>query len=440
MNNKTTNPRRAALDSLIAAERDGRYSNLEINASIGRSDMTPADRGLYTRLVYGVIERRLTLDHVIGKFSKIPPAQLDDDVLNALRLGLYQLLWMDRVPDHAAVSETAALVQKSKVGYVNAVLRTFLRAGKQIAYPPVTDFYRYCEVKYSVPAETVRFFEESCGVAREETEEFLAAMNREPHIALRVNRLRLTAEEAAAKCGGAVSESAPDIVLTDALDDTVKAGLADGGWFVQDEASRIVSAALGAQPGETVVDSCACPGGKSFSIAIDMHNEGAVYSYDLHKNKLSLIEKGAEKLGITVIRTEARDARKPDEALAGKADRVLCDAPCSGLGVIAKKPDIRYKNLDDIARLPEIQYGILCGASTYVRPGGVLVYSTCTVNRAENEDVVNKFLAEHEDFTLDDDTYLPGGMRTFMPHRDGCDGFFGAKMIRKSSEFCKHIR
>lgn len=431
MNNKPTNPRRAALDSLIATERDGRYSNLEINASIGRTDMSAADRGLYTRLVYGVIEKKLTLDYIIGKFSKIPTAALDPDVLNALRLGLYQLLWMDRVPDHAAVSETAALVQKSKVGYVNAVLRTYLRAGKPVDLPQVSDFYRYCEVKYSVPAETVRFFEESCGVIRDETEAFLAAMNREPRIALRVNRLKLTAEEAAAKCGGTLSETAPDIVLTEALDDCVKAGLADGDWFVQDEASRIVSAALNAQPGETIVDTCACPGGKSFSIAIDMHNEGMVHSYDLHKNKLSLIEKGAKNLGITVIQTEARDARKPDEALAGKADRVLCDAPCSGLGVIAKKPDIRYKNLDDVRRLPEIQYGILCGAATYVKTGGVLVYSTCTVNRAENEEVVEKFLAEHPEFALENDPYLPGGMRTFMPHKDGCDGFFGAKMIRK---------
>jgi len=431
MNNKTTNPRRAALDSLIAAERDGRYSNLEINSAIGRSDMTPADRGLYTRLVYGVIEKKLTLDHIIGQYSRIAAADLDPDVLNALRMGLYQLLWMDRVPDHAAVSETADLVQKSKVGYVNAVLRTFLRAGKTYKMPPETDFYRWCQVKYSVPAETVRFFEESCGIPRAETEEFLAAMNREPHVALRVNRLKLTAEEAAARCGGTVSKTAPDVVLTDSLDDCVKAGLAEGDWFVQDEASRIVSAAVGAVPGEVIVDTCACPGGKSFSIAMDMHNEGTVYSYDLHKNKLSLIEKGAKTLGITVIRTEARDARKPDESLAGKADRVLCDAPCSGLGVIAKKPDIRYKDLEDVKRLPEIQYGILCGASSYVKPGGVLVYSTCTVNREENEAVVDKFLEEHPDFTLEDDGYLPGGMRTFLPHRDGCDGFFGAKMRRK---------
>ena len=432
MNNKTTNPRRAALDSLIATERDGRYSNLEINSAIGRSDMTPADRGLYTRLVYGVIEKKLTLDHIIAQYSRIAPADLDEDVLNALRMGLYQLLWMDRVPDHAAVSETAALVQKSRVGYVNAVLRTFLRAGKTYKMPPESDFYRWCEVKYSVPAETVRFFEESCGIARAETEEFLTAMNREPHVGLRINRLKMTAEEAAAKCGGKLSETAPDIVLAESLDDCVKAGLADGDWFVQDEASRIVSAALGAQPGEVIADTCACPGGKSFSIAIDMHNEGAVHSFDLHNNKLSLIEKGAKTLGITIITTEERDARRPDEALIGKADRVLCDAPCSGLGVIAKKPDIRYKNLDDVKRLPQIQYGILCGAAEYVRPGGILVYSTCTVNRAENEEVVEKFLREHDEFRLADDGYLPGGMRTFLPHRDGCDGFFGAKLIRKN--------
>lgn len=423
-----------ALDSLIAAERDGRYANLEINSAIVRSELTPADKGLYTRLVYGVIEKKLTLDYIIGKFSRIPAEELDPDLLNALRLGLYQLLWLDRVPDHAAVSETVSLVQKSKTGYVNAVLRSFLRAGKTYELPDPDDFYRYCQVKYSVPAETVRFFEENCGIPREETEEFLTAMNREPHVALRVNRLKMTAEDAAEKCGGTISSMAPDVVLTESLDDSAKEGLEDGSWFVQDEASRTVSAALDAQPGDTVIDTCACPGGKSFSMAIDMRNEGTVYSFDLHKNKLSLIQKGAQTLGIDIIRTAERDARKPDETLLGKADRVLCDAPCSGLGVIAKKPDIRYKNLEDVKRLPEIQYGILCGAASYVKPGGVLVYSTCTVNRAENEEIVEKFLREHEDFALIPDRYLPGGMRTFLPHRDGCDGFFGAKMIRKTSE------
>ena len=175
-----------------------------------------------------------------------------------------------------------------------------------------------------------------------------------------------------------------------------------------------------------VLDACACPGGKSFSAALDMANDGQIYSFDLHRNKLSLIEKGAEKLGVTIISTEERDARQPKTDLIGRADRVLCDAPCSGLGVIAKKPDIRYKNLDECAKLPEIQYNVLCGAAEYVRADGVLVYSTCTLNPAENENVVSRFLESHAGFEL-------VSMKTFFPHKDGCDGFFAAKMIRKKS-------
>ena len=279
----------------------------------------------------------------------------------------------------------------------------------------------YLSVAYSVPRELCELLYQSAG---DEIEALLEAMNREPHISLRVNRLKLTAEEAASKTGGVISQVAPDIVKVPSLDEAAKSGIEEGLWFVQDEASRITSSAVGANPGETVVDTCACPGGKSFSMAIDMGNRGTLYSFDLHKNKLSLIKSGAEKLGITIIETGCRDAREPDEALVGKADRVLCDAPCSGLGVIAKKPDIRYKDLAAVGRLPEIQYPVLCGAAAYVKNGGVLVYSTCTINRAENEEVVEKFLREHPEFASE-------SMRTFWPHRDGCDGFFCAVMKKK---------
>jgi 16S rRNA (cytosine967-C5)-methyltransferase len=223
--------------------------------------------------------------------------------------------------------------------------------------------------------------------------------------------------------------------LTADFSSDVRASIDSGDCFVQDEASRICSAVLGAKPGETVADTCACPGGKTFSLALDMENTGELYAFDLHKNKLSLIEKGAAKLGLDIIRTAENDARNPVPHLVGKADRVLCDAPCSGLGVIAKKPDIRYKSLESVGRLPEIQYGVLCGAAAYVRPGGVLVYSTCTLNKAENEEIVLKFLSEHDDFVPEADEKFglgEDGMRTFFPHVDGCDGFFIGKMRRLS--------
>ncbi len=422
---KKETARTLAHRSLMGLEKSGRYSNLEVNSAIMHSALSEADRGLYTRLVYGVTERRITLDYIISEFSSKPTAELDEDVKCALRLGIYQLLWLDRVPDHSAVDESVGLVPRQKRGFVNAVLRSFLRGGKKYSLPDKEDYPTYLSVKYSVPTPLVELF---MSVAGDEIEDLLCAMNREPHIGLRVNRLKITVDEALAKTGGRRSEIAPDVVIVDTLDETVKQGLSDGLWFVQDEASRITSAAVGAKAGETVVDTCACPGGKSFSMAIDMENSGVIRSFDLHKNKLSLIVSGADKLGVEIIETAERDAREPLDELIGRADRVLCDAPCSGLGVIAKKPDIRYKSIGDIERLPEIQYGVLCGASRYVKDGGVLVYSTCTINKAENEDVVMKFLAENSDFTIEEDPYLRGGMRTFMPHRDGCDGFFAAKM------------
>jgi len=425
--NKAKTPRSLAAQSLISLEKNGRYSNLEIDSALKNTDFSHADRALYTRLVYGVTERRITLDYIISQYSKIAVDELDSDVKTALRLGIYQLLFMDRIPAHAAVSESANLVPRSKAGYVNAVLRTFQRAGLSYNLPKEDDRILYLSVKYSVPEDLVRVFDETCG---DECEALLEALNREPKIGIRINTLKTSVQEAIQLTGGVVSQIARDVIKVDGLSEDVKHGIDEGLWFVQDEASYITALSVGSQPGEYVIDTCACPGGKSFSIAINMQNTGEVHSFDLHKNKLSLIRSGAERLGISIITTKEVDGRVPVEELFGTADRVLCDAPCSGLGVIAKKPDIRYKNIADIERLPEIQYAILTGASKYVKNGGVLVYSTCTINKRENEDVVLRFLADNQDFKLTEDENLDGGMKTFLPHRDGCDGFFAAKMVK----------
>lgn len=420
------NAREAALRSLVKIEESGRYSNLEIDSTIEKLELSDVDRALYTRLVYGVTERRLTLDYIISEYSTRDTKELDLDVLTALRLGIYQMTFMDKIPDHSAVNESVSLVSRAKSGYVNAVLRSFIRGGKKYSIPEDEDLR--LEVMYSVPREICRIYKKACP---DEMDALLTAMNREPHIALRLNTLHgneLPVSELLT--GGIPSTIANNIVLVKTMSEEIREGIKQGKWFVQDEASRITSMAVGAKKGETVVDTCSCPGGKSFSMAIDMENCGEVYSFDLHKNKLSLLDKGAERLGISIIKSEARDARHPLESLVGKADRVLCDAPCSGLGIIAKKPEIRYKNISDIEKLPDIQQSVLSGAAEYVREGGVLVYSTCTINPDENEEVVKKFLASHENFKLDENEHLHGGMRTFLPHRDNCDGFFAARMIR----------
>ena len=211
-------------------------------------------------------------------------------------------------------------------------------------------------------------------------------------------------------------------------------GFAQGLFFVQDEASQLCAGLLCATGDDTtVVDVCACPGGKSFSAAIALEGKGKVYAFDLHKNRLSLIESGAERLGLSNIETQARDARTCDEVLLSRADYVICDVPCSGLGVIAKKPDIRHKREEDVASLPAVQYDILCAAVNYLKPGGTLVYSTCTLRRAENEAIVEKFLSAHEGYHLESTGVLgkeDGGMITLLPQTHHTDGFFLAKIVK----------
>jgi 16S rRNA (cytosine967-C5)-methyltransferase len=204
---------------------------------------------------------------------------------------------------------------------------------------------------------------------------------------------------------------------------------------VQDEASQIASAALGARAGDTVYDICACPGSKSFGAALDMENKGSITSFDIHENKLSLVKKSAERLGITILQTQARDGRDFDESLLESADRIVCDVPCSGFGVVAKKPEIRYKELSSCTSLPKIQYDILNNACRYLKPSGTLVYSTCTIFREENEDNVTRFLSEHPDFSLVPfevgALHAKNGMLTLLPSEHGTDGFFIAKFQRK---------
>jgi 16S rRNA (cytosine967-C5)-methyltransferase len=439
MNNKTTNPRRTALDSLIAAERDGRYSNLEINSAIGRTEMTPADRGLYTRLVYGVIERKLTLDHIIDCLSDRPAKDVDTEVRVLLRMGLYQLRFMDRIPDHAAVSETVSLASKRHRGFVNAILRRYTREGESIHWPDkAADPLSYLSLTYSFPLPLCERFVGIFG--KERAERVLAAIDRTPPLTLRVNTCRTGACELSRRltaAGATVSPAlhAPHALRLDGGNPTALPGFDTGDFFVQDEASQVCVEAVDAREGMTVLDICACPGSKSFGMALNMKNTGSLTAFDLHKNKLSLIEKGAARLGLTNISVAERDGRDFDPSLEGVADRVLCDVPCSGFGVLAKKPEIRYKDLSTIAKLPDIQLAILENACRYVRSGGALVYSTCTLLPEENEDNVARFLARHPEFTPCDfavgDLTSAGGMLTLTPDEHGTDGFFVAKFTKE---------
>lgn len=432
MADRITDARLAAAKSLYRIESQGRYSNLEADSFLSScGELSQADRALYTRLVYGVTEKRLTLDCIISQYSARSLDELDSETLISLRLGIYQLLYTERIPDFAAVSASVDTAPKRARGFVNGVLRSFLRADKAYTLPS-GDTPEELSVRYSTNADICDVLCSSYGA--DTARLILEAFSKPGDITLRTNTLRCSVDELEAALPNASRCAICDDMLTvPSLTPEVREGLERGLYFVQDASSRIASSVLGARPGETVVDTCAAPGGKSFSIALDMKNSGRLYSFDLHENKLSLIRRTAERLGITCISTSRSDARNGVCELFEKCDRVLCDAPCSGIGVIAKKPELRYKSIDGIKRLPEIQYDILCGASKYVKRGGVLVYSTCTLNRAENEGTVERFLREHDDFSL-----VPfggvfpsdSGMLTFMPHITGTDGFFVAKMVR----------
>ena len=436
--------REVAFKVLKDAEKNRTYSNIAVDRVLSRSELLGADRGLVTAIVMGVVERKLTLDAIISSLSQ-KGEQTDSDARVLLRMGIYQLYFLDRIPDHAAVNETVALAPKRLRGFINAVLREFLRrreSGRLESLFPSReeDMLGYLSVKYSFPKDVCAEFIKIYGTER--TEVIFEKFNSAPPLTLRINTLKISRDD----YSGRLRESGIDFRLSDRLENAVLLdgvaynelpGVDEGWFFIQDEASQICVEALGAESGETIVDVCSCPGSKSFGSAIRMANEGKIYSFDLHKSKLPLIEKNAERLGISIIGTAERDGRTPDESLFGRADRVLCDVPCSGLGVIAKKPEIRYKSISEFERLPEIQYEILSASARYVRKGGILVYSTCTVLPRENQENVERFLSEHKDFEAVDfrvgELASSCGMLSLSPDIDDTDGFFVAKMRRKEN-------
>ncbi len=429
------NPRKLALLSLIKSDTQECYTNIEINTVLTRASLEKNDKSLYTLLYLGVIEKKLLLDNVISQYSKAPIEQIDVETLNTLRLGLYQLIFTDRIPDYSAVDESVSLAPKRSKGFVNAVLRGFLRSGKKIEYP--TDMWERLSIEGSMPMGIIDLLRESYG--DEVAEQLISYNATDFDLSLRVNTLNVTSQEIYEELKSmgyapAYSAYADDIIKCAVPVSEIKDLIDTGKAFIQDESSRICAKAVGAKPNEKIADVCACPGGKTFSMAIDMENMGEIKASDLHKNKLSLIEKGAKKLGIDIISTREQNAKSYLSEYEGYFDRVLCDVPCSGLGVIFKKPDIKYKSIESIKSLPQIQYDILQNCSNYVRVGGFLVYSTCTICKAENEDNIRRFLLENDSFESVDfsigNVSSTSGMYTFLPHINGTDGFFVAKLRR----------
>ena len=434
------NPREAALGSLIKWEVSGAFSNIELNTVISRSpDAQRNDISLYTLLFLGVIEKKLLLDKIIEKYSRVKLDEIEVDIKNVLRLGIYQLIFTDKIPEYSAVDQSVKLAPKKAKGFVNAILRSFIRDEKKYDLP--SDRLEKISLEYSVPMELIKVFVDSYGI--ETAEKILTLDEKKSPLCLRVNTLKTSQDELISKIKARegsfeISQIASDIIKTSLPISSLTDLIDSGEVFVQDESSRIASCVLMAKPGERIADVCACPGGKSFSIAIDMQNKGELYSSDLHASKLSLIEKGAKRLGIDIISTRVQNAKEFVPENEGAYDRVLCDVPCSGLGVIFKKPDIKYKTTESYKNLPSVQYDILKTSSKYVKKGGVLVYSTCTLNKEENENVIEKFLLENEDFEVFDfevgEIKSTKGGYTFFPHISKTDGFFVARIRRKNDK------
>ncbi len=423
--------RRVALKVLSRIDRDKSYSNLTLDSELKKADLTDADKALASCIVFGVVARKITLDYYISKLTKVAESKIEPQVRNILRMGLYQMMYLDRIPDHAAVNESVNAAPARAKSFVNAVLRRFLRERDTVELP--SDPIMRLSVEESYPIELCKKLTDSYGF--ETARDMLSAMNETPPLTLRVNTLKtdrdtLLSEFLKRGIKAEQGKLTSDSIYVTGTPVTELYGFDERLFFVQDEASQLCVSALDARPQGLVLDCCSAPGSKSFGAAMTMKNKGKILSFDLHENKLSLIRAGAESLGINIIETNAADAREFRSELEGKADAVLCDVPCSGYGVIAKKPEIRFKPLSDAEKLPEIQYAILENCSRYVKEGGVLIYSTCTVLPEENKNNIERFLSGHPEFVAESITVggkdYPCGVQ-LLPHIHGTDGFYIAK-------------
>ncbi|MBQ7834716.1 MAG: 16S rRNA (cytosine(967)-C(5))-methyltransferase RsmB [Ruminiclostridium sp.] len=429
--------RQIVLDLLIKTEEKGAYSTIVLDSALDKNALSPRDKSFASALFYGVLERKMTLDYIIRAYSKIEYDKIDKSAVQLLRMGLYQLLYMESVPDNAAVNETVKLASQKQKGFINAILRGFLRDGCKIDYGSLEGEARL-SVEYSCPKWLVKMWLKRFG--ERDTLEILKSSFGRPPLYAKVNTLKCTADELISelkKDGISAKRNSllPDCVEIDKIGGIEACRAYRSGLFhIQDISSQLCCKLVRPVFGETVLDMCAAPGGKSFSIAEAMGNKGEVHSFDLYDGKISMLRDGAKRLGISIITAEVNDASVYSENIP-MADKVLCDVVCSGLGVIRRKPEIKYKKKAALSEIPAMQRQILQTASRYVKVGGTLIYSTCTLNYDENEAIVEEFLANNKNFApivvpLDIENIESGYCRNFFPHKTGGDGFFAATLRR----------
>ena len=430
--------RKTAYGVLLDMEKNQSYSNLALNHFIKLYQ--PDNPAFVREMVYGVLENRIYLDYLLEKLIPSGLKKVKKPDLTLLRMGAYQLLFMDSVPDYAALNETVKMARslcRGREGFINGVLRGMQKRWRTISLPDrEQDVEDYLSIRYSAASWIVRLWLLAYG--RAETERLLAASQERPLLSLRVNLMKtgrkelmgLLEQEGFLAEPGSLSDRVILVGGRSMVPNAARGpGVLEGKYFkdgwvsVQDQASVLAADMLHPNPGDLVIDVCAAPGGKTLAMAERMNNKGEVHAFDIYPHKLELIEEQAQRLGIDMVKTRCQDGRTVYEPMREKADCVLADVPCSGLGVLRRKPEIKYKEDIDIEALLDCQHEILETAAAYVKPGGVLVYSTCTINPAENEEQVQRFLGIHGDFELAE-------MRQLLPDRE-TDGFFISRLLKR---------
>lgn len=437
--------REASLKAVAAWRKSGAWSDSFLGNLFARENMSSRDKALASRICYGVLQNLYLCDFYIESFSSIKQKKLEPLVRDILRISVYQILFLERVPDRAVVDEAVTLARrysnKSAAGYVNALLRRLSTEKNGLPHPNSGNIIEDLSVEYSHPAWIVAYLIEKLGV--DGCVDYLREDNSVPGITAFVNHLRSTVNGAAAL----LEEDGIKAVRDRDIDDMLviqESGriedlraFSDGYIFIQDAAANLAVRAAAPKAGMTVIDGCAAPGGKTAACAVMMEDKGRIIAFDIHEKKLERVRRTCGRLGIGIVETVCADSREEHSELTETADVVIADVPCSGLGVIRKKPEIRYKTFDEIKELPNIQFEILSNLSKYVKPGGVLLYSTCTILERENEDVVGRFLDCHtefeaETFEIPKAGRADRGFITLYPHINGTDGFFICRMKRKT--------
>lgn len=431
------NARELALHILMKLDEDKAFSNILLNNELNKSELSNVDKTFVTQLVYGVVTNKMAIDYIIKKSSKVRFNKIAVPILNILRLGIFQIYYLDKIPVSATCNESVKLAKKyghaTSANFVNAILRNATRTNKQEFFKGINDSAEYFSFYYSYPRWIIELWIRQFG--EKDTKELLKANEKVQYDSVRVNTLKTTREEMSKKFTEFNYGKLSDVFYTEDVKSIINSSEFNEGLItLQDEAPALVSHLLKPKAGQEILDICAAPGGKTTHVAQLTDDKASITAMDLYPHRVKLIEETAKRLGIKSINVKVKDATEIEESFYNKFDRIIADVPCSGLGVIRKKPDIKFNiNEDDIEKINEVQKKILENAALYLKVGGILVYSTCTNVFKENQETIEWFLDKNKNFKIvTDESLIPkewlsglkDGMLSLLPNKHGCDGFF----------------